>query len=77
MSKNNRSYTISKLICPECGNKFPIPRLKSQSRERGHIKDVYCPYCNKTQKMLEIRDDDFMPESKQNNWTRQKTKVML
>ena len=52
MSKKKRS-TISNFICPECGLEFPIPRKIGQQREKGHIKDLYCPICNKIQKFTE------------------------
>ena len=53
--KNSRKseYFISVLTCPECGNKFPIPRRYSQQRAVGHVKDIYCPFCNKVQKFTE------------------------
>ena len=77
MSRNNRSFTISNLICPSCGSSFPIPRLRSNARERGHIKDIYCPFCNRTEKMLEIREQDFVLETKQNNCTGQNLKTVV
>lgn len=77
MARSNRSYTISNMICPDCGKAFPIPRLKSSARERGHIKDLYCPFCNKISKMLEIKENDFAFETKQNNISRQHLKLML
>jgi len=42
--------TIEYYICPECGMKFPIPRKKR--REKGHIKDLWCPGCKKIQKFV-------------------------
>ena len=57
--KNRRNFSISYFICPECNNSFPLPRRKNKERERGHIKDLYCPFCNKVQKTMEIRNTDF------------------
>lgn len=51
-------YEISNFICPECGNSFPLPRAKSMRRERGHIKDLWCPFCKKKVKTIEIRSRD-------------------
>ena len=48
-------YEISKFICPECNGVFPLPRQKSCRREKGHIKDLWCPFCKKKVKTLEIR----------------------
>lgn len=53
-----RDIDISLFICPECGGKFPLPRRQSKKREKGHIKDLYCPYCNKVVKTMEIRTGD-------------------
>ena len=53
---------ISQLICPGCGNKFPIPRRNGSMREKGHRKWIYCPYCKEMQNMLEIREFDFEEE---------------
>ena len=50
---------ISLFICPECGGKFPLPRVKSMRREKGHIKDLWCPYCKAVVKTLEIRPKDM------------------
>lgn len=51
-------YEISYFVCPECGNKFPIPRPKSMRREKNHIKDLWCPFCRKVVKSKEIKPTD-------------------
>lgn len=56
--KQRRNYTISYCICPECSCNFPIPRKKNQYREKGHIKDIWCPFCKKINKFVEHRDVD-------------------
>ena len=48
----------STLICPVCGNTFPIMRNHGQHRERGHIKDVWCPFCKVDRKFQEVRRTD-------------------
>lgn len=53
-------FEISNFVCPECGNKFPLPRPKSMRRGKGHIKDLYCPFCKKVVKTTEIRPRDFV-----------------
>lgn len=51
-------YEISNFICPCCGKSFPIPRAKSMRRGKGHIKDLWCPFCKDRVKTLEIRPKD-------------------
>ena len=57
MKKKN--YTVSYFVCPECGNYFPLPRRNSSQRNKLHIKDLYCVYCNKVVKTTEIREGDY------------------
>lgn len=56
MRENN--YEISKFICHECGGEFPLPRQKAKRRNKGHVKDLWCPYCQKTVKTTELRPRD-------------------
>lgn len=58
--KQLRNYTISRCVCSECGLIFPIPRMKNATREKGHIKSIWCPMCKQKQKFYEIRDIDFV-----------------
>jgi hypothetical protein len=53
-----RNYTISYFICPECGKALPLPRNKCSKRKKNHIKDLYCVYCKKIVKTVEIREND-------------------
>jgi uncharacterized protein YbbK (DUF523 family) len=55
--KHVRNFTISQCVCPDCGKGFPIPRVRQ--RERGHIKDIYCPFCKDVKKHIEYRAFDF------------------
>jgi Fe2+ or Zn2+ uptake regulation protein len=57
MRKRNDIY-ISKLVCTECGEMFPIPRRHSKRREKGHIKDIWCFKCNKITKFKENTEND-------------------
>ena len=52
-------FEISQFICPECSGAFPLPRQKSWRREKGHIKDLWCPYCKKVVKTVEVRPKDI------------------
>lgn len=56
--RKQRFMDMSTLICPECGNTFPIMRNHGQHRERGHVKDVWCPFCKAERKFREIRKGD-------------------
>lgn len=49
-------YKISQFKCPGCGNIIPLPRCKN-ARENGHIKDIYCPWCDKIQHTTEYKDN--------------------
>lgn len=53
-----QKHNISYFVCPECGNVLPLPRKKSRRREKGHIKDLFCVYCNKVVKTTEVRQGD-------------------
>lgn len=55
MRKRNDFYT-SELECPVCHRKFPIQRKAAEKRERGHIKDIWCPFCKKKRKFIENGD---------------------
>lgn len=34
---------------------IPLPRKMKRPRENGHIKDIFCPFCNKVQKTTEYK----------------------
>ena len=53
-------FEISHFVCLECGHEFPLPRPKARRREKGHIKDLYCPFCKKEVKTKEIRSRDYV-----------------
>ena len=52
-------FEISQFVCQECGKQFPIPRAKARRRGKGHIKDLWCPFCQKQVKTIEYRPRDF------------------
>jgi len=49
---------ISSCYCFVCNNKFPIPRTGKQ-REKGHVKDLYCPICRRVTSHIEVREKDL------------------
>ena len=61
-------YEISTFLCPECGGAFPLPRPKSMRRGKGHVKDLWCPFCKKTVKTIEIRPRDMFDTLDQSVW---------
>lgn len=75
-SKNIRNLSISDFYCTKCGLKnIPIPRTVGQEREPGHLKKLFCLYCNDTRNMAEIRSvgkytlNDFWIEFNYGNFT--------
>lgn len=52
-----QSYNISNFLCPECNHLIPLPRKRKSERETGHIKDIYCPWCDKVQKTIEYKEN--------------------
>lgn len=59
--KKHNYMSISQCVCPECNQKFPIPRIKGRDRAKGHQKTIWCPFCKTSRTMTEIRDMDFVP----------------
>jgi len=57
-----RKTRISDFYCTQCNNKFPLPRTGRQ-REKGHLKDLFCPKCHEVTKHLEVRERDFILSS--------------
>ena len=47
------------LICSECGNVMTIARKECKRRSKYHIKDMFCVYCNKISKFIEVHDVDI------------------
>lgn len=46
----------SRFFCVECGNEgIPIIRTAGQQREAGHLKKLFCLYCNKETNHAEVR----------------------
>lgn len=54
MKANN--FLPSDFYCTECGRKgIPIIRIAGKEREAGHLKKLYCLYCQKETNHAEIR----------------------
>jgi len=57
--------TIEYYECPVCGFRFPIPRKKC--REKGHIKDLWCPMCKEERKMVKYDERDTRSVAERNS----------
>lgn len=57
--RKQRFMDKSLFVCNTCGNTIPLMRRHGSQRERGHIKDLWCPYCKADRKFAEIRRGDF------------------
>ena len=55
MRKRGNMYT-SYMTCSECGKQFPIMRCRGNMREKGHLKDMWCPFCKQDVKFIERVD---------------------
>lgn len=56
--KDNRSLRFSDFYCTKCGRKnIPIIRQVGKEREPGHLKKLYCLYCNTEENMVEIKNN--------------------
>lgn len=67
--------TKSDFYCVLCGRKgIPILRKKGQERENGHLKKLFCIYCNKSTNHAECKIaskyeyDDFKIEFEYGNF---------
>lgn len=74
-SKNIRDYNISDFYCTCCGHKsYPIIRKAGKAKEPGHLKKLFCLYCNSEQNMVEIKQkgrytlEDFLTEFNNGNF---------
>ncbi len=55
MAKNQKLYT-SEFYCTRCGKKgLPIMRRAGQDREAGHLKRLYCLFCDLETNHAEVR----------------------
>lgn len=55
---NRKKFTVSKMICTNCGREgIPIPRKTSKARERGHLKELYCYNCKAMHNHREFRSE--------------------
>ena len=74
-SKDVRLQYLSDFYCTKCGHKgIPIIRNNGKAKEPGHLKKLYCLYCNSEQNMVEIKQkgsytlEDFLIEFENGNF---------
>ncbi len=74
-SKDVRVVTFSDFYCTKCGHKgIPIIRQSGKAKEPGHLKKLYCLYCDSEENMVEIRQkgsytlEDFIIEFENGNF---------
>lgn len=74
-SKDVRHISLSDFYCTCCGNKgIPVFRTVGQEREPGHLKKIFCLYCQKEVNMVEVRSigkytlEDFWIEYEYKNF---------
>ena len=68
MAKNVKIYT-SDFYCTNCGKKgIPVIRFSGKGRESGHLKKLFCVYCQEEHNHAEVRSgapytaEDFKEE---------------
>ena len=82
MKVNNKLNNISDFYCTCCGHKgIPVWRKNGQAREPGHLKKMFCLYCQKETNMVEIKQngkytlEDFLYEYNGGNFINGQRKV--
>ena len=57
--KRKNLYKISNFVGIDCGTVIPLPRV-SRQREKGHIKDIWCPMCQRMHHFTEYKQNEFI-----------------
>lgn len=72
---------LDDFYCTQCGKKgIPIPRQAGSEREAGHLKKLWCLYCNKETNHVECRPNtkycykDFLTELNYKNFNEDGTR---
>ena len=53
------------LRCPNCNNIITLWSKKNRIRPKGHIKTMYCYYCNELVDCVEIREPNFWEDQEE------------
>lgn len=74
-NKDVRLQSLSDFYCTKCGHKgIPIIRKPGKDKEPGHLKKLFCLYCNSEENMVEIKQkgsytlEDFLIEFQNGNF---------
>lgn len=70
--------------CTKCGKKIPytIPRKRGSMREVGHLKRLWCPYCNEERNSAETEEwtkytaADFIFEFVNGNFSKEGNRII-
>ena len=75
-NRNTKLNSLSNFYCTCCGHKgIPIIRKPGRFKEPGHLKKLFCLYCQEEKNMVEIKNngtytlEDFNKEYKYGNFT--------
>lgn len=52
-----RRIVQNAVVCPSCGQKIEFWRYATHQHKAGHRKPMWCPFCKKRQKMIEIKKE--------------------
>jgi hypothetical protein len=72
---------LNSFYCTQCGNQgIPIWRKKNASREKGHLKKIFCLNCQKETNHVECNNnytyEDFIFEFKHKNFSADGQRLM-
>lgn len=77
-----KKMLMSNFYCTQCGGQgLTVWRTQGAERKAGHLKALYCPYCNQTINHVECdansnyTHDDFLIEFTHHNFTSEGTRV--
>ena len=55
-----RNYQLRRFRCPECGKEMYATKRGGHRTRPGHLKWLYCPWCHKTQNMVQVERGEWM-----------------
>ena len=53
-TRGNATRQTRVFKCPVCGGVRIATKKDNRRTSNGHIKDMFCPYCNDTRKFIQI-----------------------